>query len=804
MTYSQSPYDQRKNHVSQGSSWKAVLTTFFFVYLLLAIILSVLVKGILEFNASMEIATLKTHEVTKANVAAYLLEHESQLAVSDLIVFARIPSLTRYINNDNSAELSRIAESFKNLIDEKQIYDQIIFIDLHGKPVVTSSLSGYTLNDMTDFSKIDSPYHVFFLKTLALTNKKVNISLVDNQHNQQTASSTFPIMFLGTPVIDKTGKKQGIVILTITANKLLNDFYAVLKNSKHVILVNQSGYSINIPTKEAHINLINTANFAMEYPDEWAEINENNEGNILTDQGLFSYATASSYSLIANHDPELFHQDENQNIKPPEKEKFWKIITFISSSELPNASVFRTTFILVIYLTSLILLLLLSLYISVIMVHRRKVSYALRESTKEIHDLYENAPCGYHSLSSDGTYIRINNTELRWLKYTRDEIVGIKKFPDLLAPQSMAHFKENFIKLQKQGYIEDQEYEMIRKNGSVFTVLLSTTAIRDHSGNLIRTRSTLFDISKRKLMEYALRESEERFRSVMDNAPIGMAIVSLDGNFLCVNQSLCEFTGYHKEELEKLSFQQITYPEDLTIDLPNTKKLIDNELTYYKREKRYIRKDGNIVWAQLTVTAVKDNTNGKPLYFISQIENIAERKMNQEKIHQLAYHDSLTRLPNRQLLLDRINHAIAQSERQNVLFAIIFMDIDGFKQINDALGHDIGDELLQEVAVRLVSSVRNHDTVARHGGDEFVIILNPVSHQGDIDKIAKKILSIFDTPFQIRNYTLNTSSSIGIAIYPFDGKTTTQLIKNADIAMYKSKNDGKNQYQFYSESAVIE
>lgn len=304
-------------------------------------------------------------------------------------------------------------------------------------------------------------------------------------------------------------------------------------------------------------------------------------------------------------------------------------------------------------------------------------------------------------------------------------------------------------------------------------------------------------LSERKHTEAALQNSEENFRNILENAPIGMAFVSLEGRFGLVNRSLCEILGYTKEELETLTFQEITHPDDLESNLANVQRLLDGSITSYHMEKRYIRKDQQIVWTQLTSSVVRDAA-GAPLYLIAQIENITERRRSREQIHQLAYYDALTTLPNRRLLKDRLKQSLAQAKRYHRSLALMFLDLDNFKRVNDTLGHDMGDELLKVVADRLLACVRQIDTVCRQGGDEFVIVLSEIANPEDAALVANKIITAINEPVSLLDKELHITTSIGIAIYPINGTDDAkELMKKADIAMYEAKKDGRNRFSFY-------
>lgn len=301
---------------------------------------------------------------------------------------------------------------------------------------------------------------------------------------------------------------------------------------------------------------------------------------------------------------------------------------------------------------------------------RKQAEAAVRKVAAEMEDLYNRAPCGYHSLDRDGVMLRVNDTELQWLGYDRKELIGTMKFIDLLTPASQQVFQDNFAKFKDQGFVNDLEFELIRKDGTTFTVLLNATAIYDASGHYQMSRSTMFDIT--------------------------------------------------------------------------------------------------------------------------------ERKHNQEQIRQLAYYDFLTELPNRRLLLDRMHQALSQARHYGRSMAIMFLDLDHFKQINDSLGHDVGDELLKTVATRLTTCIRSGDTVSRQGGDEFVIVLAEIAHAQDAALVAEKAIAALNEPVVVRGHKLNVTTSIGIAVYPIHGTDDVlELMKKADKAMYIAKESGRNRYSFF-------
>jgi diguanylate cyclase (GGDEF)-like protein/PAS domain S-box-containing protein len=292
-----------------------------------------------------------------------------------------------------------------------------------------------------------------------------------------------------------------------------------------------------------------------------------------------------------------------------------------------------------------------------------------------------------------------------------------------------------------------------------------------------------------------LYENEAQLQSAFTYSAIGMAMVSPEGYWLKVNSALCQILGYTEAEFLKMNFQSITYPADLSSSLEKTKQALSRKIDHYTLAKRYFHKNGQLVWALLHVSLIR-NAAQHPLYFIAQIQDITEQKQFQEKLNYQAYYDTLTGLANRSLLEHELHQLITTCQKNNKQFAVLFMDLDYFKKVNDSLGHDAGDQLLVSVAERLKSYARKTDIVARLGGDEFVVVLPEIDDYRAAAAFAEKIRLLVVNPFIIRGRELFITASFGISFYPLDGNSYATLIKNADQALYQAKERGRNNYQF--------
>jgi diguanylate cyclase (GGDEF)-like protein/PAS domain S-box-containing protein len=298
----------------------------------------------------------------------------------------------------------------------------------------------------------------------------------------------------------------------------------------------------------------------------------------------------------------------------------------------------------------------------------------------------------------------------------------------------------------------------------------------------------------RKRAADALKESEERFRTLAETAPCAI-FISQGQEVRYVNAAAASITGYARDELMKLNFWQFVHPDFR--DVVRTRGLARQrgEAVPLRYEFKIVRKDGQERWLDFSAGAIEADGRKAALGIAF---DITERKRAEEQIKSLAYHDVLTGLPNRLLFNDRLALAVAQAHRLEQRLGILFLDVDRFKIINDSLGHSLGDRLLQGVAQRLEAALREGDTVARLGGDEFILLLPGVARAEDAAKVAEKLLESLKLPFHLESRELFVTASIGISLYPDDGLDGETLVKNADVAMYRAKEQGRDNYQLYT------
>ena len=425
-------------------------------------------------------------------------------------------------------------------------------------------------------------------------------------------------------------------------------------------------------------------------------------------------------------------------------------------------------------------------------IHDRKLAEELlRKSSEEIEDLYNHAPCGYHSLDKDGVIQRINDTELQWLGYTREEVIGKLKMSDLLAPAGRQAFQKNFLLFKKHGFIRDFENEIVRKDGSILYGLVNSTIIVDAANEYISSRSTLFDITERKKTEDTLRS----LFTALEHSPIAVLIADSDANILYASPRFSEITGYPASEVtgSNLRIFQAGHIEKYTY-LEMWDALTEGKSWHGEILNK--SKQGRAYWEDVQISPV-NTPNGETSNYVVVSADISERKSIEEKMRHLATYDTLTDLPNRALVNDRMQQALAVAKRDKTHMALLFLDLDKFKPINDTLGHNVGDMLLIEAAKRMQDCVRESDTVGRIGGDEFVVLLPTVDSGHDALLVAEKIRHALNQTFVLAGNDLHISSSIGLTLYPEHGDDAETLVRYADTAMYYAKVGGRNNVQLF-------
>jgi diguanylate cyclase (GGDEF)-like protein/PAS domain S-box-containing protein len=402
----------------------------------------------------------------------------------------------------------------------------------------------------------------------------------------------------------------------------------------------------------------------------------------------------------------------------------------------------------------------------------------------------------------EGTITVFNAGAERMLGYTADEMIGKHTLLDLHDPSELREHAaglEHEFRRAIGGFdilamraaifgLEEREWTFVKKNGETGTVHVAVTAIRGEDKSITGFLHVATDVTARKQAEEMLRKQSAAMQASMD----GMGILNERLDFTYANEALARLFGFNDphdivgknlcdlyEPPEQVRFVTIIMPQVL-------------QRGRWRGEASGWRRDGAQFPQEISLTLLDEGG------FVCVVRDITERTYAEEQIKHLAYHDALTGLPNRLLFKDRVTVALSHAQRDNSRLAVLFLDLDRFKVINDSLGHNIGDQLLQAVASRVQSCVRDSDTLARLGGDEFTLLLPGLVRSDDAAPIADKILDAVRLPFHIEGREFYITTSIGISLYPEDGSDAESLIKNADTAMYQAKEQGRDNYQLFN------
>jgi len=396
----------------------------------------------------------------------------------------------------------------------------------------------------------------------------------------------------------------------------------------------------------------------------------------------------------------------------------------------------------------------------------------------------------------DGVFVEINPSFTQVFGWLPGEIVG-RSGPEISFWADPELRRQLYEKLTAQQGLDNAEAGFYTKDRRLLTCVVSSRFIRVERQLCIL--STFRDISKRQHAEAALKASEEKFAKAFHSSPDAITITERDSaRYIEVNEGFCRLTGYRPEEVIGRSALEMKVWADPTERALMLEKLHrDGHILHQEMHGQH--RNGTIKLVEVSVEPIE--LNGMPCLLLTA-RDISELKEAQAQIQHLAYHDSLTNLPNRALLMDRLTQQIALLKRHELRGALLFLDLDHFKHINDSLGHPVGDAVLKMVTARLEASVRQEDTVARLGGDEFVVLLSGLEGKrsevtNQVRQTADKLRKLLADPMLVDGHRLQVTPSIGIALIPDHGDTPADLLKRADIALYRAKDSGRNTIQMF-------
>ena len=428
---------------------------------------------------------------------------------------------------------------------------------------------------------------------------------------------------------------------------------------------------------------------------------------------------------------------------------------------------------------------------------RKELEANTLESNERLRAVIHAAPLAIIARDVTGVITMWNPAAERMFGWTETELLGTNTSiaPERLRVEARA-MRE---RAQAGETIWVEETCRRRRDGREIDVSLSLAPIYGADNQVNGVIMTLADISRRKAAEQALRESEEQLRLAMDAAQMGTWYWEITTDRFIHSDGLSVLFGGKAADpmADYRVFHDRLHPEDRELWQATLRHAV-KQGSDFQVDYRVLWPDGTTRWLA-NRGQIHRGTDGRAVRVIGVAIDITDRKLAEQRIAHMAHHDALTGLPNRVLLRDRIQQAIAQAHRNGTQLAVLFLDLDRFKTINDSLGHQLGDRLLQSVASRILVCVREGDTVARVGGDEFVIVIPGIGSSGDGSSVASKILEVLGAAFHLSGNDLHVSASVGISLYPSDGSDAEMLMRNADTAMYHAKDSGRGNFQFFTQ-----
>lgn len=424
---------------------------------------------------------------------------------------------------------------------------------------------------------------------------------------------------------------------------------------------------------------------------------------------------------------------------------------------------------------------------------------ALEREQERLRYLYEHTPAMLHSIDTRGRILAVSQRWLERLGYAAEEVVGRPATEFLDAASRERMLQQAWPVLMRTGEIRDIELRMVCRDGQLVDVLLSSTGERDAQGRMGRSLAVVEDVTRKRLAEQLAMQFQRM--SVM-LASIGDAVVGTDecGRIASFNPAAESMTGWSATQATGQRYGQVIQ----RVGLDGGEPLPDPVLACLgtgdcaqAQLSRLMHRDGSRRVIRETITPMHDPVSGALIGAVATFQDTTTAHELARTLVRQAQHDALTGLPNRLLLQDRLHQALQLARRTGGCLAVMFLDLDHFKQVNDRQGHDVGDELLRWVAQSVLGAVRASDTVCRLGGDEFVVLLPQIHVAEDAAEVARHILAAVSQPYWIGAVRLQMSFSIGIAVFPDDGDDEAALMRRADTAMYAAKREGRNGLRFH-------
>lgn len=703
--------------------------------------------------------------------------------------------ITDFVNEESPASRAALTAELSRVAKWRGRYDQLRVLGLQGREVLRVHMVNRRPVAVPDAELQDKSDRYYFREALSLPRGVLYVSPVDlNVEGNQVEMPPRPVLRVAAPVMDAGGRAWGVLVLNYRAQELIDDFLAIGSSAPgDPMLVDGDGYWLAAPDPDdewgGSLPGRGDRSLAARHPVSWRAIAGAVGGTVRTDEGLYVFRTLASNGRVPLDSVSPVATDGET---PGGASQVLKLMRFVPQDELQRRS--GATWALRIGAVLVLLSALGSWLLGRAAQRRAVVMERLAQSEEAqgrqlqlTETLLTALPVGVFFKDRELQYRGCNDAFLRLVGRDRDAVIGTRSSESL--PLDFATRCERSDEALFAGESTFESEADIEGPGGEQRHMLTTKALlKNPEGDTWGLIGVVADVTERRRSEDLVRLYAEVFQHSAD----GIMITDARNRIVSVNRALCQTTGYTEEELigrdPKMLRSELT-DSALYRELWET---IQRE-GWWQGEMQNKRKSGELRHEQVTISTVRDHVGAVHRY-IAIYTDITERKENEERLRWLAHHDALTGLANRNLLEERAAYSLLRAPRDEQQVALLVIDLDRFKHVNDTLGHAKGDQLLAQVAERLSLCVRRTDTVARLGGDEFAVLLPDVHKPEDAAQVAEKIVEQLSRQFELGEDRAEIGASVGVSIAPDHGSNLAALTKAADAAMYRVKARGRNGY----------
>ena len=756
------------------------------------------------------------HETVVVGIVS--LNRTVEFVTRDLLDMVRRTALHDMLDDPTPRNFQRAADNWITFSQAKQFYDKVRWIDETGmerlrinyempKPVAAPPVALQSRRE-----------RYFFADTFNLAQGEIYVSPLDlNIEGDEIEVPYTPTIRFGAPVFDSNGNKRGILLLNFYANDMLHRFILLTQASggKSPWLVNQDGYWLKGEKPEDEFGFMfgrDDLTMAKRYPEVWEKIAATKEGQFETKEGLWTFDTV--FPLQEGHktstgSTEIFAPSRSE----VETTAYaWKAVSLLPRSEYNEGlGNFDTklggvvALLLALFLAGIWRLVRAQLAEEAVRLHLeqmvdertkdlQKLNTELTESEARLRSLFEAIPDLIWMKNVNGQYLACNPAFEHFIGAKVEDMIGKTDY-DFVATKTADYFHSRDLATIEGGKPKIIEDWMTFADGGYrgfFEII--KVPVTTPEGQMFGVLGVARDITRRKKAEEELQLAA----LVVQNSSQSIIVTDAANTIVTVNPSFERITGYKAEEVIGKNPRIVSSGRQ---DKEFYKAMWNAIKTtgHWQGELWNRRKNGELFAAWLTINTIY-NADGSVRNYVELSSDFTKKKEAEDLIWRQANFDFLTGLPNRHMFLDRLRQEVKKAQRSGTPMALMFLDLDHFKDVNDTLGHDTGDTMLQETARRVTSSVREMDTVSRLGGDEFTVILAELPDPGSVERVAQDILKKLSEPFKLGSEMAYVTASIGITIFPDDSTEVEELLKNADQAMYAAKQQGRNRTSYFTPS----